>query len=72
LLHIFWSCHIVCTAVFRVIIIIYHAFVYTSVPTPITNILELSYSLYGCKCMTDDNNDTKYNVHTYMTTPEYV
>ena len=47
LLHIFWSCHIVCTAVFRVIIIICHTFVYTSVPIPVTNILELSYSLYA-------------------------
>ena len=51
LLHIFWSCHIVCTAVFRVIIIIYHTFVYTSAPTPVTNILELSYSLYAVFCV---------------------
>jgi hypothetical protein len=48
LLPIFWSCHIVCTAVFRVIIIICHTFVYTSVPILVTHILELSYSLYGC------------------------
>ena len=48
LLHIFWSCHIVCTAVFRVIIISCHTFVYTSVPILVTHILELSYSLYGC------------------------
>jgi hypothetical protein len=48
LLHIFWSCHIVCTAVFRVIIIICHTCLYTSVPIPVTNILELSYSLYDC------------------------
>ena len=47
LLPIFWSCHIICTAVFRVIIIFYHAFVYTSVPIPVTHILELSYSLYA-------------------------
>jgi hypothetical protein len=47
LLHIFWSCHIVCTAVFRVIIISCHTFIYTSVPIPVTNILELSYSLYA-------------------------
>ena len=48
LLHIFWSCHRVCTTVFRVIIIICHTFVNTSIPILVTHILELSYSLYGC------------------------
>jgi hypothetical protein len=47
LLHIFWSCHIVCTAVFRVIIISCHTFVYTSVPILVTHILELSYSVHA-------------------------
>jgi hypothetical protein len=47
LLQIFWSCHIVCTAVFGVIIIICHTFVYASVPILATHILELSYSLYA-------------------------
>jgi hypothetical protein len=135
LLQIFWSCHIVCTAVFRVIIIICHTFVYTSVPQNMcnkngtevyTNVWQIilmtrntAHKLYDnsricvtrigtevytnvwqmiimtrntavqtiwqlqnmCnkngyrgiyKCVTDENNDTKYSRTNYMTTPEYV